>query len=160
MLNVGRVLLLLVLFAMLMPNYYKQQGCIKLSCFNTSLFFMSGIRESNPPPRLGKPVHYRCANSAFLLYEPIRGLEPRTHALRMRCSTNWAISAIAVAKVMHLSDKTKFFYYLFLFEPKNSWFYIRKIMFMIYIMPRKCNPHKWNLFMMRIYAIRLLHIYI
>ena len=25
---------------------------------------MSGIRESNPPPRLGKPVHYRCANSA------------------------------------------------------------------------------------------------
>ena len=30
----------------------------------------SGIRESNPPPRLGKPVHYRCANPA------------------MRCSTN------------------------------------------------------------------------
>ena len=26
---------------------------------------VSGIRESNPPPRLGKPVHYRCANSAF-----------------------------------------------------------------------------------------------
>ena len=26
---------------------------------------MSGIRESNPPPRLGKPVHYRCANSAY-----------------------------------------------------------------------------------------------
>ena len=26
----------------------------------------SGIRESNPPPRLGKPMHYRCANTAFL----------------------------------------------------------------------------------------------
>ena len=24
----------------------------------------SGIRESNPPPRLGKPMHYRCANAA------------------------------------------------------------------------------------------------
>ena len=27
----------------------------------------SGIRESNPPPRLGKPMHYRCANAANLL---------------------------------------------------------------------------------------------
>ncbi len=26
----------------------------------------SGIRESNPPPRLGKPVHYRCANPAHI----------------------------------------------------------------------------------------------
>ena len=25
---------------------------------------MSGVRESNPPPRLGKPMHYRCANTA------------------------------------------------------------------------------------------------
>ena len=24
----------------------------------------SRIRESNPPPRLGKPMHYRCANPA------------------------------------------------------------------------------------------------
>ena len=27
----------------------------------------SGIRESNPPPRLGKPMHYRCANAAIAL---------------------------------------------------------------------------------------------
>ena len=27
----------------------------------------SGIRESNPPPRLGKPMHYRCANAAISL---------------------------------------------------------------------------------------------
>ena len=26
--------------------------------------FKSGVRESNPPPRLGKPMHYRCANTA------------------------------------------------------------------------------------------------
>ena len=26
----------------------------------------SGVRESNPPPRLGKPMHYRCANTAIL----------------------------------------------------------------------------------------------
>ena len=24
----------------------------------------SGIRESNPPPQLGKLMHYRCANAA------------------------------------------------------------------------------------------------
>ena len=30
----------------------------------TEIGKVSGIRESNPPPRLGKPVHYRCANSA------------------------------------------------------------------------------------------------
>ena len=54
----------------------------------------SEIRESNPPHRLGKPVHYRCANlakentNAFHKKEPRAGLEPATHALRMRCSTN------------------------------------------------------------------------
>ena len=32
----------------------------------TFIFYLSGIRESNPPPRLGKPMHYRCANSAIL----------------------------------------------------------------------------------------------
>ena len=31
----------------------------------------SGIRESNPPPRLGKPVHYRCANPAFFYIDKI-----------------------------------------------------------------------------------------
>ena len=46
---------------------------------------VSGIRESNPPFKLGKLAHYRCANSAM---EPIPGLEPGTYALRMRCSTN------------------------------------------------------------------------
>ena len=54
--------------------------------------FWSGIRESNPPPRLGKPMHYRCANSAgekkCVKTEPMAGLEPATYALRMRCSTN------------------------------------------------------------------------
>ena len=55
---------------------------------------LSEIRESNPPHRLGKPVHYRCANLAkentnsFHKKEPRAGLEPATHALRMRCSTN------------------------------------------------------------------------
>ena len=32
--------------------------------FGKPCMLLSGIRESNPPPRLGKPVHYRCANSA------------------------------------------------------------------------------------------------
>ena len=70
----------------------------------TEIGKVSGIRESNPPPRLGKPVHYRCANSACMYFnnfvimnfafvaslfkEPIPGLEPGTYALRMRCSTN------------------------------------------------------------------------
>ena len=30
-------------------------------------YLLSGIRESNPPPRLGKPVHYRCANPAQIV---------------------------------------------------------------------------------------------
>ena len=38
--------------------------------------FMSGIRESNPPPRLGKPMHYRCANSAFLFLSRYRDSNP------------------------------------------------------------------------------------
>lgn len=28
--------------------------------------FWSGIRESNPPPQLGKLMHYRCANAACI----------------------------------------------------------------------------------------------
>ena len=37
---------------------------------------MSGIRESNPPPRLGKPVHYRCANSADPEFQSLRSRYP------------------------------------------------------------------------------------
>ena len=32
-----------------------------------SLIFWSRVRESNPPPRLGKPMYYRCTNPAHLL---------------------------------------------------------------------------------------------
>ena len=35
------------------------------------------------------------AETLFLLFEPLAGLEPATHALRMRCSTNWATMARA-----------------------------------------------------------------
>ena len=38
--------------------------------------------------KAGTPKGYR-------LPEPLAGLEPATHALRMRCSTNWAIVAVA-----------------------------------------------------------------
>ena len=34
-----------------------------------------------------------CQKNWHVLYEPKTGLEPVTHALRMRCSTNWATSA-------------------------------------------------------------------
>ncbi len=30
--------------------------------------FWSRVRESNPPPRLGKPLYYRCTNPAYLLF--------------------------------------------------------------------------------------------
>ncbi len=38
----------------------------RLAIYRSQLFCLtwSGIRESNPPPRLGKPMHYRCANAA------------------------------------------------------------------------------------------------
>ena len=52
-------------------------------------------------PTQNYPLIKRCQDG-FVLYsielEPIPGLEPGTHALRMRCSTNWAISAICVCK--------------------------------------------------------------
>ena len=57
--------------------------------------FLSGKRGSNPWPQAWEA----CALPTELLpqcdndIEPIPGLEPGTHALRMRCSTNWAISA-------------------------------------------------------------------
>ena len=96
---------------------------------------MSGIRESNPPPRLGKPVHYRCANSACMYFnnfvimnfafvaslfkEPIPGLEPGTYALRMRCSTNWAISAKSECKDTYKKGKIKIFADIFACKLSN-----------------------------------------
>ena len=29
-------------------------------------FIWSGVRESNPPQRLGKPLYYRCTNPAYM----------------------------------------------------------------------------------------------
>ena len=47
----------------------------------------SGIRESNPPPRLGKPVHYRCANPALRADTRTRTGDPRiTNALLYQLS--------------------------------------------------------------------------
>jgi hypothetical protein len=46
----------------------------------------SGIRESNPPFRLGKPAHYRCANSAAFLKNKImmNGADTRTRTEDLR----------------------------------------------------------------------------
>ena len=81
-----------------------------LTCLFSS--FLSGIRDSNPrpsaweanalPTELIPPDEYRMVNdtpeeekkrvrTCILTLgesEPIAGLEPATHALRMRCSTN------------------------------------------------------------------------
>ena len=62
---------------------------------------VSGIRESNPPFKLGKLAHYRCANSALradtrtrtedlfitneLLYQLSHIGEPKHLRLQMRC---------------------------------------------------------------------------
>ena len=55
--------------ALFTPNLLKKKtGNISVSCMGgTDFLHLSGIRESNPPPRLGKPMHYRCANSAYLI---------------------------------------------------------------------------------------------
>ncbi len=46
-------------------HHKKQKRQVPYYNISTQRFiFLSGIRESNPPPRLGKPVHYRCANPA------------------------------------------------------------------------------------------------
>lgn len=74
---------------------------------------LSEIRESNPPHRLGKPVHYRCANLAkentnsFHKKEPRAGLELRdpriTNALLYQLSHH-GFCPKADAKVMNIFE--------------------------------------------------------
>ena len=70
-------------------------------------------------PQLGKLVLYQLSYYRKVerikekaIMEPIPGLEPGTHALRMRCSTNWAISAFPIC-LMRLQR------YLFYFDIAN-----------------------------------------
>ena len=75
----------------------------------------SGIRESNPPPRLGKPVHYRCANSAIRKNEGERlnclGADTRTRTedLRITNALLYQLSHIGNcdAKVVLSRETTK-----------------------------------------------------
>ena len=41
----------------------SKRKAIRLDGFS----FWSRVRESNPPPRLGKPLYYRCTNPAYVL---------------------------------------------------------------------------------------------
>ena len=45
-------------------RYMQASSCDKRIFCCKPIPTKSGIRESNPPPRLGKPMHYRCANAA------------------------------------------------------------------------------------------------
>ena len=73
---------------------------------------MSGIRESNPPPRLGKPVHYRCANSA-------NGADTRTRTgdLRITNALLYQLSHIGGIALQSYIKKNKQpnFCFMFLF---------------------------------------------
>ena len=53
--------------ALCCPDFPRCRGLKQVFFFPYSAIdrcTVSGIRESNPPPRLGKPMHYRCANAA------------------------------------------------------------------------------------------------
>ena len=53
--------------ALCCPDFPRDRGLKQVFFFPypaIDRYTMSGIRESNPPPRLGKPMHYRCANAA------------------------------------------------------------------------------------------------
>ena len=50
------------------PYSKRKQGTILCPAF-----FWSRVRESNPPPRLGKPMYYRCTNPARYSYYISRG---------------------------------------------------------------------------------------
>ena len=53
--------------ALCCPDFPRRRGLKPWLFFPYSAidrYTVSGIRESNPPPRLGKPMHYRCANAA------------------------------------------------------------------------------------------------
>ena len=66
-------------FKSLHYNTKKKRGC-------TSLFLWSGRRDLNPRPFGPEPN--ALPNCATPRMEPMKGLEPLTRALRMRCSTN------------------------------------------------------------------------
>ena len=51
--------IVLAVFQLSTLLYIQKNGYIQLKK-------QSGIRESNPPPKLGKLMHYRCANAAVI----------------------------------------------------------------------------------------------
>lgn len=48
-----------------MPEAFKSLNPVRKKTAAGRGLTVSGIRESDPPPWLGKPMHYRCANPAF-----------------------------------------------------------------------------------------------
>ena len=69
---------------------------------------MSGIRESNPPPRLGKPVHYRCANSAYNKSPDFLRADTRTRTgdLRITNALLYQLSHIGNLRINQLKKST------------------------------------------------------
>ena len=72
------------------------------------VFLWSRIRESNPPPRLGKPMYYRCTNPAYELFDralrDIReysGGKAASVPLRMHVSQGAVIVASRARKCNH-----------------------------------------------------------
>ena len=70
--------------------------------------FWSRVRESNPPPRLGKPMYYRCTNPAYELFDralrDIReysGGKAASVPLRMHVSQGAVIVASRARKCNH-----------------------------------------------------------
>lgn len=60
-----------------MTERYEKSPAFRLGFLNgaQSIPTWSGVRESNPPVRLGKPTHYRCTNPAgeYLFIIPAGG---------------------------------------------------------------------------------------
>ena len=61
------------------------------------------------------------------IHKPIVGLEPTTYALRMRCSTNWAI--LAIWGVLSFDSRHTYLLYIIYIKKARPFLYFLKLIF-------------------------------
>ena len=84
-------------------DFAQQNRCSKKKRPPTAVFsFWSRIRESNPPPRLGKPMYYRCTNPAYEVFIAVLCTADTGVLRQLRCLRVPAHFLLAVPKAAML----------------------------------------------------------
>ena len=79
-------------------THTPKRKAIRLDGFS----FWSRIRESNPPPRLGKPMYYRCTNPAYEVFIAVLCTADTGVLRQLRCLRVPAHFLLAVPKAAML----------------------------------------------------------